>query len=331
MFGALLSLGVLSGSSGAVAQAVPGRLRGSQGVGGSLQSAATPYTTFTTHAATPIDEFTDRRWDFAMMGRDLVCILKNNREAGTGSGKVEVHILSRASGYKTFTLHKATPIDEFTDRRWDFAVAGRDLVCILKNNPRTRGRHTPSGKVEVFILSRASGYRTFTGHYVTPIDDFADSRWHFAMMGRDLACVLTNNGAGHTGSRKVEVHVLSGASGYKTFTGHHVTPIDEFRDDRWDFAMAGPDLLGVMRNNRRGAGGRTGSGTVEVHILSGASDYKTFITHQATPIDEFTDRRWAFAVAGRDLVCILKNNRRSEAGRTGSGKVEVHILAGASE
>jgi hypothetical protein len=327
MLGALLALAVLSVSSGTAAQAIPGRLRG----GGRVQSAAAPYTTFITHAATPIDEFTDRRWDFAMAGRDLVCILKHNRGTGTGSGKVEVHILSRASGYKTFTTHAATPIDEFTDRRWDFAVAGRDLVCILKNDPRARGRHTASGKVEVFILTAASGYRTFTRHHVTPIDDFTDNRWSFAMRGRDLVCVLKNNGAGRTGSKKVEVHVLSGASGYRTFTGHHVTPIDEFRDDRWSFAIAGRDLLGVLKNNERRRGGRTGSGKVEVHILSGASDYKTFITQQATPIDEFTDRRWDFTVAGRDLVCVMKHNRRGESGRTGSGKVEVHILSGARE
>ena len=107
----------------------------------------------------------------------------------------------------------------------------------------------------------------------------------------------------------------------QTGTALHVT------DDTFDFAMADwdrdalQDLIAIKKSN-------TGTGSTEIHILSGASDFKQFILQTGTALHE-TDSTFAFAIAdwdgdGKpDLIAIKKSN-------TGSNSTEVHVLSGAS-
>jgi hypothetical protein len=89
----------------------------------------------------------------------------------------------------------------------------------------------------------------------------------------------------------------------------------EETDHTFAFAMRGSDLVAVKKSN-------TGSGSTEVHILSGSSTYQQFSLQVGTPLPE-TDDTFAFAMRGSDLVAIKKRN-------TGSGSTEVHILSAAS-
>ncbi|WP_292387976.1 FG-GAP repeat domain-containing protein, partial [Methanosarcina sp. UBA5] len=79
-----------------------------------------------------------------------------------------------------------------------------------------------------------------------------------------------------------------------------------------------PDLIFIKTRN-------TGTGRVEVHIASGASNYQTRILETGTTFLPGTDGVWAMADYDRDdipdLVFIKTRN-------TGTGTVEVHVAGG---
>src|SRR5579863_95573 len=85
-----------------------------------------------------------------------------------------------------------------------------------------------------------------------------------------------------TGSGQVEVHVLSGASNYQTSELDAATPWPQTTNPpNWQFTMADydgdgiPDLVGILYRG-------SGTGDVEVHILSGASKYQQPLLDAAT-------------------------------------------------
>jgi len=107
----------------------------------------------------------------------------------------------------------------------------------------------------------------------------------------------------------------------QTGTPLHVTD-DSFQFCFTDWNGDGrPDLVAIKKRN-------TGSNSTEVHILSGASNFQSWILQTGTPLHE-TDHTFEFMVAdwngdGRpDLIAIKKS-------KTGSNTTEVHILSGAS-
>ncbi|KAJ5188418.1 hypothetical protein N7491_004743 [Penicillium cf. griseofulvum] len=268
---------------------------------------------------------TDDTFDFAMAdwngdGRpDLVAIKKSN----TGTNSTEVHILSGASNFQDFILHKGTALHN-TDNTFDFAMAdwngdGRpDLVAIKKSN-------TGANSTEVHILSGASNFQDFILHTGTALHN-TDDTFDFAMAdwngdGRpDLVAIKKSN----TGANSTEVHILSGASNFQEFILHTGTTLHN-TDDTFDFAMADwngdgrPDLVAIKKSN-------TNTNSTEVHILSGASNFQDFILHTGTALHN-TDDTFDFAMAnwngdGRpDLVAIKKSN-------TGTNSTEVHVFAG---
>jgi hypothetical protein len=71
----------------------------------------------------------------------------------------------------------------------------------------------------------------------------------------------------------------------------------------------------------------TGSGTVEVHVASGASNYQSFILHTGTTFAPENNGFWYLAPysskKAADLVYIKDAN-------TGTGKVEVHVASQSS-
>jgi predicted acylesterase/phospholipase RssA len=82
-----------------------------------------------------------------------------------------------------------------------------------------------------------------------------------------------------------------------------------------------PDLVAVKKSN-------TGTGTTEVHILSGAANFQTFLLQTGTALPE-TDATFDFALTDwdgdgtPDLVAIKKD-------RTASDSTEIEILSGAA-
>ncbi len=239
-------------------------------------------------------------------------------------------MLSAESGYRSFELQTGTPITESDAANFDFACGdfdgdGRaDLFCLKKTN-------TGSGTLEVHVLSAASNYQSFVMQTGTPIGESdAAANFEFACGdldgdGRaDLFCLKRTN----TGSGRLEVHVLSAASGYRSFVMQTGTPIWE-SDAAANFAFACSDRDGDGRSDviclKKTS---TGTGRLEVHALTGASNYQSFAVQTGTALGEAdAAANFDFACAdtdgdGRfDVLCLKKTN-------TGSGTLEVHVLAG---
>jgi hypothetical protein len=219
---------------------------------------------------------------------DLYAVKKVNT-----AGATEVHILDGASGYQSFLLHSATPLEESgTDDAYEFALGdwnkdGHDDLFIIK-------RAYTSGTTEVHILSGADGYHTWLAHYASALGPSGTGgEWKFLVGDYNhdgFLDVYAIQKAG-TGSGSTEVHVLSGASTFKSWLLHTATPLGQTgADHAWDFALLDmngdgiPDLVGIDKVG-------TGSGTTELHVLSGANNFQSWMLHTST----------ALGLAGNDL------------------------------
>jgi len=238
-------------------------------------SASDNYQKYSLQTGTGLHLSTGSDFAFALTAEeDLVCIKMG---PSTGCGKTEVHILSKASNYQTFTLQTPTPLHITNHREWAFVMDSfNDLLCIK------RGPNTGSKKTEVHRLSAASKYQKFnlqtgSGIHLTHFPGMG--YWKFAVTREnDLACI----GMGpKTGTKKTEYHVLSRSSNYTQFNVHLGTALHytdpQTRPWAWNFGLAsGNDLVCI------GRGPTTGSGMTEVHKLSAASKYSRFNLHIAT-------------------------------------------------
>lgn len=195
---------------------------------------------------------------------------------------------------------------------------------------------TSDGKyenIEVNVLYGDKTYQRFILRIATPYFTPLRRNWP-----EQLDFVLADwNGDGdldlvvikkcYTESHKTEVHIFSGASKFQDLLWQTGTALAE-TDDSWAFGMgrwgngSKADLFAIKKSN-------TGSGTTEVHVLSGDSYFQEYILRTPTRLPE-TDDNYNFVVTdwngdGRpDLVAIKKSNA---SGRC----TEVHVLAGISK
>ena len=253
-------------------------------------------------------------------GGDLYAITNNG-----ASGKVELHADSRASSFRSRMLSVASGLAGKDPGRWRFFVGSLngdsrpDLIAV-----QTSG--TPSGKVEVEVYSWASNYRSRALDVTTPLAAFvADDRWQMDIASSadgqaDLVFVDTR-GAGGT----MDLHVLSAASGYQTWVVQKSTALQS------GYGRGEVKLL--MDDNRDlwliKHAGTTGTGQMEMHVVTASSDYKTFSLHRGVPAELGPLTKWAFATGDytgdkKQDMYLLKVDQ------TGSGRSEVHVLSGAS-
>lgn len=227
--------------------------------------------------------------------------------------------------YSAFLLHAATGLAPSDPTTWVFALADwdgdgiSDLICVKRAN-------TGSGNTEVHILSGASNFTAWILHTSIPLPETDNSCiFLVADWDRDGRPDLIFVHEAGTGSGNTEVHILSGAVNFQSWILHAATPLGPTADGTWTYRMADwdrdgcPDLVAIHQSG-------TQSGTTEVHILSGASNFQSWVLHAVTPLGP-TDSTWAFDMADwnrdgiPDLVAIKMSN-------TGSGMTEVHILGG---
>ena len=196
-----------------------------------------------------------------------------------------------------------------------------DLVAIWRTGPLS---------TEVHALSRASVYKTYVQRVSTGLRPTGtDSSWNFLLGDyngdgvRDVYAIKKVGASGRT-----EVHVLDGSNGYATFLLHRATILNNTgTDDRWTFKLGDYNhdgKLDIYAINRVGGSGRT-----DVHVLNGADNFGTFLTHRATALGVTgTDYSWKFELADYnhdgilDLYCINKMGV--------SGYTEVSVLNGAT-
>ncbi|HVU93070.1 MAG TPA: N-acetylmuramoyl-L-alanine amidase, partial [Jatrophihabitans sp.] len=183
------------------------------------------YQTYVSHAATVLRVSDPQNWQFALAPyrgdgrRDLYAVHLRQ----TGSGKVEVHVLAAATGYRSFLLHQATPLVSILPQQWTFRVASlagdhaSDLFAI-------RSTGAGSGRVEVHVLSASSGYTAYSAHVATALAPPATGeQWSYLIGDRagsgDLVAIQRTG----TPSGLPLVRTVSRASGYQSI-GAGVAP-----------------------------------------------------------------------------------------------------------
>lgn len=134
-----------------------------------------------------------------------------------------------------------------------------------------------------------------------------------------------------TASGRTELHELTASSGFSQFGTQRATALPETGSNfefvmlRWD-SDAYPDLVAIKKSHRNPFSGR-GLGRTELHVLSGAGGYQTFLAQAATGFPEVgSDVTFDMADWDRDgradLFAIYS--------KTLSGYVEVRIASAAS-
>jgi hypothetical protein len=167
---------------------------------------------------------------------------------------------------------------------WQFLTASIDS----DGKPDLLGihlRNTQSGRVELHAVSAASGYRNWISHVATAFDAVPDGQWQFAVAsaGGSGSADLIGIDYGWSGSGRVEVHTLTAASNYQGFVVHAATPLGNTTDTQWRFTLGdhdgdgAADLYAVVMNG-------SGSGSIEAHVVSAASNFGQWIVHAVTPL-----------------------------------------------
>ncbi len=199
-------------------------------------SGANSYQTFVTHAATALATETGdvNQFELADWDRDGTPDLAYVKKEKTGSGYVEVHFLNAKSGFSAFSLHAVTPLSARSNFIFRFADWDHDSIPDLV--AISEGR-TASGRTEVHILSGASAYTHFIGHYATGLFQSSGKGYDFKVADAnndgiaDLIIVAKKN----TGSRSTEIHTLSGSDlgqgPFGTFIVHQATGLGEASAD----------------------------------------------------------------------------------------------------
>lgn len=194
-----------------------------------------------------------------------------------------------------------------------------DLVYIKNKN-------TGSGYVEIHIASSDSNFQTRILEVATTFVEEDNGTWRLFKSSNsalpDLIYIKTQD----TPSGKVEVHIASGASRYTSRSLEVVTSFENEKkqDGQWsvyDYNGDGkPDLVFIKTRN-------TGTGTIEVFVASGSSNYQERLISTGTvfPIEDENNGFWQlgpYSING-DLIYIKDAN-------TGTGTIEVHIASRAS-
>lgn len=183
-----------------------------------------------------------------------------------------------------------------------------------------------SGNVEVMETSASTGYAATTGPFRTVLAPSNTTDWTYLIApyqgdgAPDLWAIRLRGGA----SNRLEVHVLSAASSYTTFLAHIATAQPALPADTDEQVQLGSYAGDHQQDLYVLEDGHTGSGRAEVHVLSAASGYSTFLTHRATALTT-GGSGWHFLIGDAngngDLVAI------HDSGTTGSRQTEVHILS----
>ncbi|KAF7940600.1 uncharacterized protein EAE98_000727 [Botrytis deweyae] len=194
-----------------------------------------------------------------------------------------------------------------------------DLVYIKNKN-------TGSGYVEIHIASSYSDFQTLILEVATTFVEEDNGTWRLFKSSNsalpDLIYIKTQD----TPSGKVEVHIASGASMYTSRSLEVVTSFENEKkqNGKWsvyDYNGDGkPDLVFIKPRN-------TGTGTTEVFVASGFSNYQERLISTGTifPIEDGNNGFWQlgpYSING-DLIHIKDAN-------TGTGTIEVHIASRAS-
>lgn len=192
---------------------------------------------------------------------------------------------------------------------------------------------TASGATEAHVLDGTSGFQAWRLNVATVLSqtgmgpDWWFLRGDHNRDGKEDLYVIKKAA---TGTGRTELHVLNGASAYQGWLANVATALGETGSDAaWVFALTDhngdgfQDLYAIGKD-------RTGSDRTEVHVLSGATGFQTWLLNVATPLPEVgSDGGWMFLLGDynrdgkKDLYAIAR-------ARPASTHTEVHVLGGAN-
>lgn len=223
-----------------------------------------------------------------------------------------------------WNLQVATALEEGADN-YAYALADynhdgvEDLFCIKLRNTGTKTS-------EIHILDGSTNFSSYLLQTGTVLGEAGNA---FKFVVGDInndgfvdVCAIMVRG---TGSSKTEIHILDGATGYKSWMLQKVLPLNE-ANDNCSFSLADMngdgklDLYVIKYNN-------TGSGNVEIHVLSGKSNFCTWLLRTSVPLNQTNASEFRFQIgdyngdACPDLYAIKISS-------TSSKRVELHILNG---
>ncbi len=261
---------------------------------------------------------------FASNTLDLTAIAKRG-----GSTTTELHTLSNAASFASYTRHIATALPQSgADKSWNFQFGdyNRDGVSDFYAIKKTG----QSGATEIHILNGSSGFKAFLLQATTGLASVgANNSWIFKLGDEngdsrlDLYAIKRNGS-----SLRTEIHVLNGADGFKTFISQKATALENTgSNNAWEFELGdynGDGKLDVYVIKKVAS-----SGATELHVLNGANGYQSFLAHIATGLGQAGDSNaWNFKVGDYnrdgilDLYCIKRVGQ--------SGTTELHVLDGFS-
>lgn len=220
-----------------------------------------------------------------------------------GAGcKVEVHRVTGLTNYQNPDIHSSTWFGCADSDNGIWQMVDGDLYFIKTKN-------TGSGRIEVHTATRDSNY-TRGAHYATAYGQGEINNGTFQMVGKDLYFIKVRNTGG-----TIEVHAVTGASGYQTFSVHSATSFGLADADNGSWRMYGTDLALVKTKNTPG-------NKVELHVVTRGSNYKAFSVHASTFYNISDNANGYFWVVDAnadgqpDLGFVKRIN-------TGTGKVEI--------
>ena len=201
----------------------------------------------------------------------------------TNSGATEVKILNGANNFSTWIGGWVTASSLHAPGTVHYAVGNYDG----DNKPdvyEIATTNTPSGHVEVKVLTGASNFSQWAGGWITP------DGWHNADGIDFVLSKCGTSGRPHlyeilhenTSSGMTEVRQFDAATSYTTFVGGWVTPDGIHSGDQVAYTAGGcnanskPNIYAVTHSH-------TTSGMTEVKVLDGANSFQRWIGGWVTP------------------------------------------------
>ncbi|NJM33522.1 MAG: hypothetical protein HC850_01165 [Rhodomicrobium sp.] len=230
-----------------------------------------------------------------------------------------------AAAEPDYLLQTGTALGEtdstFEYKMFDYNRDGRDDLIAIKKSA------TGTGSTEIHIFDGAANFSPPLLHTGTMLHETGGNfEFEVADWNRDGFMDLVAIKQSQTGTGTSEVHVYDGSTNFATPLLHTGTALGE-TGDNVEFEVADwngdgrQDLVAFMKS-------ATGTGTTEVHILDGATNFSTFLLQTGTGLHETGDN-FEFDLLdhngdGRlDMAAVKKNE-------TGSASTEVHVFDGAS-
>jgi hypothetical protein len=222
------------------------------------------------------------------------------------------------------TLRQIIPVVA-TFRNTVVAAAGKIGLLDLVGIHRTGATRT-----EMRVASRANNYKSLVLGASTGLGPTGtNGAWAFGVGDyngdgtQDLYAIKKPGASGRT-----EVYVLNGVGGYTGVLLQKATALAATgTDQRWILRLGDYNRdgrLDLYAIDRKG-----GSGKTEIHVLNGADNFSTFLTHRASALPATgADYTWRFELGdyNRDGILDIYGISKMAA----SGKTEVHVLDGAS-